>query len=118
MEDILDAQAAGLVTIDHPGVVVLCPVISEKGAEVTGNDELSEEFPPFPVTFKLDRRFPLSEPLSCFEGLPEPSGARCSRSYPDFCGQIDLTGGYFITTPIQQVEWVRNLKTGETPTFA
>lgn len=51
VEDILDAQAAGLVTIDHPGVVVLCPIISEQGAEAPGNTELSEEFPPFPDTF-------------------------------------------------------------------
>lgn len=50
-EDILAAQAAGLVTIDHPGVVVLCPVISEEGAEAPGNTQLSEEFPPFPDTF-------------------------------------------------------------------
>jgi hypothetical protein len=51
VEDILDAEAAGLVTIDHPGVVVLCPIISEKGAEAPGNTQLSEEFPPFPDTF-------------------------------------------------------------------
>jgi len=51
VEDILNAQAAGLVTIDHPGVVVLCPVISKKGAEAPGNTELSEDFPPFPGTF-------------------------------------------------------------------
>jgi hypothetical protein len=51
VEDILGAQAAGLVTIAHPGVVVLCPIISEKGAEAPGNTELSEEFPPFPDTF-------------------------------------------------------------------
>jgi hypothetical protein len=51
VEDILDAQEAGLVTIDHPGVVVLCPVISEKGAEAPGNTQLSEDFPPFPDTF-------------------------------------------------------------------
>jgi hypothetical protein len=49
--DILGAQAAGLVVIDHPGVVVLCPVISEQGAEAPGNTELSEDFPPFPDTF-------------------------------------------------------------------
>jgi len=48
VEDILDAADAGLVTIDHPGVVVLCPVISEKGAEAPGNIQLSEDFPPFP----------------------------------------------------------------------
>lgn len=51
VQDILDAEADGLVDIVHPGVVVLCPVISEKGAEAPGNTELSEEFPPFPVTF-------------------------------------------------------------------
>lgn len=51
VEDILDAQAAGLVTIETPGVVVLCPIISEEGAEAPGNTELSEDFPPFPSTF-------------------------------------------------------------------
>jgi len=51
VEDILGAEAAGLVTIEHPGVVVLCPIISEKGAEAPGNTELSEDFPPFPDTF-------------------------------------------------------------------
>jgi hypothetical protein len=51
VEDILGAEAAGLVDIEHPGVVVLCPVISEEGAEAPGNTELSEVFPPFPDTF-------------------------------------------------------------------
>ena len=51
VEDILDAQTAGLVTIAHPGVVVLCPVISEQGAEAPGNTELTEVFPPFADTF-------------------------------------------------------------------
>ena len=51
VEDILAAEVAGLVTIAHPGVVVLCPVISEQGAEAPGNTELSEDFPPFPDTF-------------------------------------------------------------------
>jgi hypothetical protein len=51
VEDILDARDAGLVTIDHPGLVVLCPIISEKGAEAPGNNELPELFPPFPDTF-------------------------------------------------------------------
>lgn len=51
VEDIQGAQVAGLVTIDHPGVVVLCPVISEQGAEAPGNTELSEDFPAFPDTF-------------------------------------------------------------------
>jgi hypothetical protein len=50
-EDILAAQAAGLVTIEKPGAVVLCPIISEQGAEAPGNIELSEDFPPFPDTF-------------------------------------------------------------------
>ena len=49
--DILAAQAVGLVTIEKPGVVVLCPIISEKGAEAPGNMELPEEFPPFPEVF-------------------------------------------------------------------
>ena len=51
VEDILGAEAAGLVTIVQPGVVVLCPIISEKGAEAPGNMELPEEFSPFPETF-------------------------------------------------------------------
>jgi len=50
-EDILGAQAAGLVTIETPGVVVLCPIISEEGAEAPGNTLLSEDFPDFPDTF-------------------------------------------------------------------
>jgi hypothetical protein len=49
--DILAAQEVGLVYIDHPGVVVNCPIISEEGAEAPGNTELPEEFPPFPDTF-------------------------------------------------------------------
>ena len=51
VEDILDAEADGLITIDHPGVVVLCPIISKKGAEAPGNTELSEEFAEFTETF-------------------------------------------------------------------
>lgn len=51
VEDILDAEANGLVSIVRPGVVVLCPIISEKGAEAPGNTELSEDFPPFPKFF-------------------------------------------------------------------
>ncbi len=52
VEDILDAEEAGLVTIARPGVVVHCPIISEKGAEAPGNNELSEDFPrPWPETF-------------------------------------------------------------------
>jgi hypothetical protein len=51
VEDILGAQDAGLVTIAKPGVVVLCPIISEKGADAPGNTQASEDFPPFPDTF-------------------------------------------------------------------
>ena len=51
VEDILDAEVAGLVTIETPGAVVLCPIIPKKGAEAPGNDELSEVFPEFPETF-------------------------------------------------------------------
>jgi hypothetical protein len=51
VEDILGAQEAGLVTVDHAGVVVLCPIISEQGADAPGNTALPEDFPPFPETF-------------------------------------------------------------------
>lgn len=51
VEDILDAEAEGLITVNTPGLVVLCPIISEKGAEAPGHEQLSEEFPPFPDTF-------------------------------------------------------------------
>jgi hypothetical protein len=51
VEDILGAEGAGLVTVTKLGVVVLCPVISEKGADAPGNIPLSEEFEPFPDTF-------------------------------------------------------------------
>jgi len=32
VEDILGAEEQGLVTIERPGIVVLCPIISEEGA--------------------------------------------------------------------------------------
>lgn len=51
VEDILGAEMAGLVTIEQPGVVVLCPIISEEAADAPGNTALSEDFPPFPDTF-------------------------------------------------------------------
>jgi hypothetical protein len=51
VEDIIDAEAAGLVTFDPLGVVVLCPIVPETVADAPGNTELSEEFPPFPDTF-------------------------------------------------------------------
>mgnify|MGYP001821064808 CR=1 FL=1 len=51
-DDTADIMAAGLVTIEQPGVVVLCPIISEKGAEAPGNTELPEdEFTAFPEVF-------------------------------------------------------------------
>jgi hypothetical protein len=49
--DIRAAEADGLVTIDMPGVVVLCPIISEEAAEAPGNTALSEDFPSFPDSF-------------------------------------------------------------------
>jgi len=51
VEGILGAEEDGLVFIETPGVVVLCPIVSEMAAEAPGNDEMSEEFPPFPDTF-------------------------------------------------------------------
>jgi len=51
VEDILDAEAAGLVTIDTPGVVVLCPILSEEGAEAPGNTELPIQEDEFADTF-------------------------------------------------------------------
>jgi hypothetical protein len=51
VEDILGAEDAGLVTIDKPGVVVLCPIVPERVADAPGNTERPEEFPPFPDTF-------------------------------------------------------------------
>jgi hypothetical protein len=48
VEDILAAEAAGLVYVFHPGLVVLCPVVSEEAAEAPGNTEASEDFLPFP----------------------------------------------------------------------
>jgi hypothetical protein len=51
VEDILDAEYAGLVTIERPGFVVLCPIISEQGADAPGHMQASEMFPPFPETF-------------------------------------------------------------------
>jgi hypothetical protein len=52
VEDILNAEGAGLVTINMPGIVVLCPIIPEVAAEAPGHDEASEDFPrPWPETF-------------------------------------------------------------------
>jgi len=51
VEDIWAAAADGLITIDTPGVVVLCPIVSAKAADAPGNTAASEDFPPFPTTF-------------------------------------------------------------------
>lgn len=51
VEDIRAAEEAGLITIETPGVVVLCPVVSEAAADAPGNTPLSEDFPPFPQSF-------------------------------------------------------------------
>lgn len=51
LADILGAEQAGLVTIEKPGVVVLCPVTPEQTSHAPGNRVASEEFPPFPETF-------------------------------------------------------------------
>lgn len=50
-DQILAAADAGLVTIAHPGVVVLCPVVPVSASDAPGNTPLSEEFPAFPSTF-------------------------------------------------------------------
>jgi len=47
--DIRGAEAAGLVTIDEPGVVVLCPIVSVKAADAPGHNAASEDFDPFPA---------------------------------------------------------------------
>lgn len=51
VEDIRGAYMAGLVTVNKPGVVVLCPITPETVADAPGNREAPEVFPPFPDTF-------------------------------------------------------------------
>ena len=51
VEDIWGAEAAGLVTVFEPGVVVLCPVVSEAAADAPGLTAKSEDFAEFPQTF-------------------------------------------------------------------
>lgn len=51
VSDILGAEAAGLVTVEEPGVVVLCPVVNVAAADAPGHTANSEDFPPFPSTF-------------------------------------------------------------------
>lgn len=47
VEDIEGAEDAGLVYTAQPGVVVLCPIVPEVGAEAPGINELPEVFAPF-----------------------------------------------------------------------
>ena len=49
--DVLGAENAGLITIEEPGVVVLCPVVNVAAADAPGHTAASEDFPPFPSTF-------------------------------------------------------------------
>jgi hypothetical protein len=49
VEDILAAEGAGFVYLERPGLVVLCPIISEAAAEAPGNTELDDEFPQIPL---------------------------------------------------------------------
>ena len=51
VEDLRAAKMAGLVTFTRPGIVVNCPIVSEKAADAPGNTALSESFSPFPSTF-------------------------------------------------------------------
>jgi hypothetical protein len=46
--DIRGAETAGLVTIEEPGIVVLCPVVNVAAADAPGHMAASEDFPPFP----------------------------------------------------------------------
>jgi hypothetical protein len=50
--DIRAAEAAGLVTVVKPGVVVNCPIVPERVADAPGNEELPEDFVrPWPNEF-------------------------------------------------------------------
>jgi len=51
VSDVLGAESAGLVTIEEPGVIVLCPVVSVAAADAPGQTAASEDFPSFPSTF-------------------------------------------------------------------
>lgn len=43
VEDILEAEGLGLVTIERPGVVVLCPIVPEMVVDAPGTIELPED---------------------------------------------------------------------------
>jgi len=44
VDDILVAELLGLVTIEEPGVIVLCPIVSVSAADAPGNEPASEDF--------------------------------------------------------------------------
>lgn len=44
VDDILEAEAQGLVTIMEPGFIVLCPIVSVSAADAPGHVQASEEF--------------------------------------------------------------------------
>ena len=60
VEDIWGAEAAGLVTVFEPGVVVLCPIVSVAAADAPGHTAKSEVFPRFPSDASSSR-----VPLAC-----------------------------------------------------
>ena len=49
VDDILEAEAWGLVTITEPGVIVNCPIVSVSAADAPGNDQASEDFMMLPL---------------------------------------------------------------------
>jgi len=51
VEDIWGAEAAGLVTVFEPGVVVLCPIVPLAAADAPGLTAKPEDFPGFPQEF-------------------------------------------------------------------
>jgi hypothetical protein len=44
VDDILAAESMGLVTLDEPGVIVLCPIVSVSAADAPGQEQASEDF--------------------------------------------------------------------------
>jgi len=46
VNDILEAEDLGLVTITEPGVIVNCPIVSVDAADAPGNEQASEDFEP------------------------------------------------------------------------
>ena len=46
VEDILEAERMGIVTLTEPGIVVLCPIVSAATADANGHTESPETFMP------------------------------------------------------------------------